>query len=176
MKSLPEQKFWKAISSRLADYSEVPPADDWDKIAGAIPSRPSGAIGLNRSSDVLVLILLAFLLGFQTARFSGESDSPFQSSSIEAVGIQPPPGSKMADTSLDVNRPATDSLHLRSSAKISVKTTDGHIAERQLENHLPEKPHQKKTSRGVYDNEVSSHNREEFLLDETDNRISTTPN
>jgi hypothetical protein len=73
MKSLPEKEFWKAVSSRLDQYSEEPSPDDWDKVRFALNAKPSRSIAVNRSSDVLALILLAFLLGFQVARFSDQS-------------------------------------------------------------------------------------------------------
>jgi hypothetical protein len=66
MKSLPENEFWKAIGKRLENYQEDP-ADDWDKIAGAVASRNTGVTNLNRSSDIVTSVVLAFVLGFQMA-------------------------------------------------------------------------------------------------------------
>jgi hypothetical protein len=67
MKSLPENEFWKAIGKRLENYQEDP-ADDWDKIAGAMASANTGAKNLSRSSDIVASVVLAFILGFQVAQ------------------------------------------------------------------------------------------------------------
>lgn len=63
MKNLPEQDFWNAIRNRLLQYKEEPD-DDWDKIAGAIASTKSDYRGFSKASDVIVLVLFAFMLGF----------------------------------------------------------------------------------------------------------------
>jgi hypothetical protein len=70
MKSLPENEFWKAIGKRLENYQEDP-ADDWDKIAGAVASGNTGVTNLNRSSDIVASVVLAFILGFQVAYLQG---------------------------------------------------------------------------------------------------------
>jgi hypothetical protein len=67
MKNLPEIDFWKQISSRLTNYEEEPD-DDWGKIAAAIPKASGSAVNLNRMSDTVVLILLAFLFGFHSGK------------------------------------------------------------------------------------------------------------
>jgi hypothetical protein len=63
MKNLPERDFWNAIRNRLLQYKEEP-GDDWDKIAGAIPSSNRDHRGFSKASDLTTLALLAFLSGF----------------------------------------------------------------------------------------------------------------
>src|SRR5687767_6590615 len=94
MKSLPEHEFWKAVSGRLDQYSEDPAEDDWDKIRAALPPPPSNARFINRTSDVLTLTLLAFLLGFQIANLSNNrggaprlSDASVQRSLMTENGL-----------------------------------------------------------------------------------------
>ncbi len=67
MKNLPENHFWKQIKNRLANYEEEP-VDDWDKIAAVIPSNSNTIVSMNRSADMIILVLLAFLLGFKAAQ------------------------------------------------------------------------------------------------------------
>src|SRR5687767_3002474 len=68
MKSSRENEFWKSISQRLENYQEEP-VDDWDKIAGALPPKNKGLSNLSQSSDVIVAVILAFLMGFQVAQW-----------------------------------------------------------------------------------------------------------
>jgi hypothetical protein len=68
MKSSRENEFWKSISQRLENYQEEP-VDDWDKISGALPPETKGLSDLSRSSDVIVAVILAFLMGFQVAQW-----------------------------------------------------------------------------------------------------------
>lgn len=68
MKSSRENEFWKSISQRLENYQEEP-VDDWDKIAGALPPETKGLFNLSQSSDVIVSVILAFLLGFHVAQW-----------------------------------------------------------------------------------------------------------
>ncbi|HEY0743321.1 MAG TPA: hypothetical protein VGD40_17760 [Chryseosolibacter sp.] len=70
MKSLPEHEFWKAISSRLEQYSEEPDDGDWEKITAALPVRSLNARAVNRTADIIAMLIVAFLLGFEVARFT----------------------------------------------------------------------------------------------------------
>lgn len=68
MRSLREHEFWKAISSRLENYTEETNPDDWDNIAGAIPSRSTDIMGFSRSVDIVTCVIVIFLIGFQMGR------------------------------------------------------------------------------------------------------------
>jgi hypothetical protein len=44
MKNSPENNFWNEVRNRLDNYAEEPADDSWDKIAGAISTRPQPRI------------------------------------------------------------------------------------------------------------------------------------
>lgn len=61
MKNLPEHEAFRALEKRLANYTEEPDDDLWQKIAGEIPSRkPAWAPWLNRASAVAVVVALGW--------------------------------------------------------------------------------------------------------------------
>ncbi|MBL0745899.1 hypothetical protein [Chryseolinea lacunae] len=78
MKNLPEHEAFRALEKRLANYTEEPDDDLWQKIAGETPSRkPVWAPWLNRASAVAVLVALGWAVTMPTpegARVSPEND------------------------------------------------------------------------------------------------------
>src|SRR5687768_5231354 len=70
MRSLPENRFWKNVKSRLENYSEEPD-DSWDVIAGKI--SVGGADRANTIGHLFSVIGLAcflFLIGIENGGFS----------------------------------------------------------------------------------------------------------
>jgi hypothetical protein len=127
MKSLPENEFWNAIRNRLGNYQEEP-ADDWDKIAGAIPTRNAGLTNLSRSSDTVAYVVLAFLLGFQVAHV-GKSDFGIQSASLTELvdtKVKDEPKKEMQTGKIAGNdaTPDTDSKEAGQVNEISVFRDD----------------------------------------------------
>jgi hypothetical protein len=67
MRSLPENRFWNNVKSRLENYSEEPD-DNWDLIAGKIQTgNPGWSLASGDVLTVIALLSLLFLINIQNA-------------------------------------------------------------------------------------------------------------